>query len=104
MNPHIGIAVWRDNTVTVFAVERDYTPLDVFDILDEEADPLSARVFISLADCDERVHFTTNNKGRRLAVEDGGDWILMKWPKDILEQHFRKIADDNGIDPESCGL
>jgi len=63
------LAVWKNETVSVFKVSRDYTALDVFSELDEIGSPFDTKAVYELRSSWGSAHattvFTTDDDGKK---------------------------------------
>lgn len=100
----IVVAVWPNNTISILRAEPGFTMLDLFALIDAEANPLDATCY-QIASDEDGMHITFNWKN----FEDDGSPVMpaskglvisklfgkvrkLPWPDDILKQWMRELS------------
>ena len=97
------VAVWPNNTISILRVSAGFTMLDLFALLDVEADPTSSQCYRVGSD-EDGMHITFDWKhlddGSKVTPESAGVSIgklfgklkHLPWPDDILKQWMRQLS------------
>lgn len=90
------VAVWPNDTVSIVKMRPDFSMVELFDRLDEEANPHDARCYV-VTPTGGHMHITFNKEeGRRgLSVrtgETGGRARRIKWPDGIEVEWLRSFT------------
>ena len=81
------IVQWPDKTLTMLRMPRDWEAVDLYEELDQEADPLAAKVWIASGR-----FYVGVIQGEVHCYE--GRLKKWKWPPDTLDVYMSRIKDD----------
>lgn len=94
------IALWPDNTTTVLFYAIEPSAVDVFWDLDEEADPLAAKLFCLIDEDGGNgwkydIRCTRNDDGSLELLSHDYEIVGLQWPDNIQEQAYECLGNRN---------